>query len=207
MIIGTIGAGDMATTIAGFALRAGHEVRLSGRNQAKLAQVVAQLGTGASAATPREVAEADIIILAVNWPDVAAALAACPSLDGKIVVDATNPLLQREPVFKLADFGDRISSEIVADQIPRARIVKAFNTIRTEDFRNGPRRGDARRVIMFSGDDTGAKATVKALIESFGFVAIDLGGLVSGGRLQSMGGPLATGHDFLIAGDSMDERV
>jgi predicted dinucleotide-binding enzyme len=53
-------------------------------------------------------------------------------------------------------------------------------------------------VICVSGEDEEPKRVVKDLIESFGFVAIDLGGLVTGGRIQQAGGPLA-GLDLLVA--------
>jgi len=53
-------------------------------------------------------------------------------------------------------------------------------------------------VIFVSGDDGESKRAVKNLIESFGFAAIDLGGLVTGGRIQQAGRPLA-GLDLFIA--------
>lgn len=207
MIIGIIGAGDMATTIAQHALKAGHQVRLLGRNPEKLSQTIARLGDGSSAATCDELLAADMVVLAVSWSDVEQALAGCRPKPGTILVDATNALVRHADSFEVTDFGDRISSEIVAELAPGTRVVKAFNTIRTEDFRAGPRRGDARRVLMVSGDDSNAKAAVKALIESFGFMVADLGSLSTGGRLQSFGGPLATGHDFLVAGDTIDDRT
>ena len=52
-------------------------------------------------------------------------------------------------------------------------------------------------MIFVSGDDEESKRVVKDLIESFGFAAIDLGGLVTGGRTQQAGGPLA-GLDLFI---------
>lgn len=207
MIVGFIGAGDMASTIARHALNAGHQVRMLGRNKEKLARTVAELGDGASAATCDEVLAADIVVLAVSWADVESALSGCRPQPGAILVDATNAIVRRSDAFEIAEFGDQISSEIVARLAPGARVVKAFNTIRTEDFRAGPWRGDARRMIMLSGDDVEAKATVKSLIEGFGFMAVDLGGLSTGGRLQTFGGPFATGHDFLAAGDTISERV
>ena len=65
-------------------------------------------------------------------------------------------------------------------------------------FNDGPVKGQGKRVIFVSGDDEESKRVVKGLIESLGFAAIDLGGLVTGGRLQQAGGPLA-GLDLFIA--------
>ena len=65
-------------------------------------------------------------------------------------------------------------------------------------FNEGPVRGQGKRVIFVSGDHEESKRVVKDLIGSFGFAAIDLGGLVTGGRIQQAGGPLA-GLDLFIA--------
>ena len=77
--------------------------------------------------------------------------------------------------------------------------VKAFNSIVTARFNEGPVKNGGNRVIFVSGDVESPKTVVKNLIESFGFAAIDLGGLVTGGRIQQAGGPLA-GLDLLVAG-------
>jgi 8-hydroxy-5-deazaflavin:NADPH oxidoreductase len=98
----------------------------------------------------------------------------------------------------LADLGNQGASEIVSHLAPGARLVKAFNSIVMTNFEAGPTRGDARRVLFVSGDDDTAKSTIKALISSFGFAVIDLGGLKAGGRLQQAGGPIA-GRDLLVA--------
>src|SRR5258708_4590961 len=79
---------------------------------------------------------------------------------------------------------------------PGGRVVKAFNPIVTARFNEGPVKNGGRRIIFVSGDHPEPKQTIKSLIESFGFVAIDLGGLATGGRLQQAGGPLA-GRDLV----------
>ena len=203
MKIGFIGAGNMAVVIARYALKAGNEVVLTARNADRLAGVVKQLGKGAAAGTPAEVAASDIVVLTVPWPNIKDALAALPPLNGKILVDVTNPFAELQPKLVFADLGGRSASEIVAEYVPAAKLVKAFNTIRAEDFEAGPKRGDARRVLFISGAEADSKAKIKALIQSFGFVAVDLGGLVTGGRLQQAGGALASGEDYLVAGEKI----
>jgi len=47
-------------------------------------------------------------------------------------------------------------------------------------------------------DDKDAKAVVMGLVNDFGYAPVDLGGLVSGGRMQQAGGPIA-GHDWVVA--------
>ena len=199
MKIGMIGAGSVAQAVARYALALGHEVVLSSRGgPAKLAAVTAALGAGASSASCVEAAMAEIVLLAVPWPNVPAALGELPDWNGRILIDATNPFRQTVPQLILDDLGDRGASEIVAALAPGARVVKALNSIRMVNFEAGPVRNGARRVVFVSGDDSDAKRVVASLIESFGFSVIDLGGLRTGGRFQQAGSPLA-GLDLLIA--------
>ena len=89
------------------------------------------------------------------------------------------------------DLHGRISSEMVAELVKGARLVKAFNHLRADILASDPRADGGRRVLFYSGDDSVAKADVGALIDRLGFAGIDLGPLALGGRLaQFPGGPL-----------------
>jgi predicted dinucleotide-binding enzyme len=199
MRFGTIGAGAVALAFAREALAQGHQVVLSSRGGPdSLAEKIAELGSGASAAPIVEAAKLDYVLLAVPWRNIAGALKGLPDWDGRVLIDATNPFIETSPKLVLDDLRGIGASEIVARLAPGARIVKAFNSIHIVRFNEGPVKSGARRVIFVSGDDEGSKTFVKGLIESFGFAAIDLGGLVSGGSMQQAGGPLA-GLDLLVA--------
>ena len=199
MRIGTIGAGEVALAVAREALAQGHEVVLSSRSGPDaLADKVSELGRGAAAATVEEAASLDYVLLAVPWKNVESALHGLPEWNGRVLIDATNPFVETSPMLVLADLGGIGASEIVAGFAPGARIVKAFNSIRMAHFNEGPSKDQGTRVIFVSGDDDEAKQAVQDLIESFGFAAIDLGGLVTGGRLQQAGGPLA-GLDLFVS--------
>jgi predicted dinucleotide-binding enzyme len=200
MKIGTIGAGTVARAFARAALAAGHQVALSGRHGPEaLADTVAELGDGASAATIEQAASLNYVLLAVPWPNIEDALRGLPAWNGRVLIDASNPFSAYSPQLVLADLGHRSASEVVAALAPGARVVKAFNSIVTDRFNEGPAKNGGRRVIFVSGDDLESKAFIKGLIESFGFEPIDLGGLVPGGRLQQAGGPLA-GRDLVVFG-------
>jgi predicted dinucleotide-binding enzyme len=200
MKFGTIGAGAVALAFARAALAAGHEVALSGgRGPAPLAGKVAELGHGASAATVAAAASLDYVLLAVPWTNIKDALRGLPAWNGGVLIDATNPFSEYSPNLVLADLRGEGASEIVAGLAPGARVVKAFNSIVIERFNEGPAKDGGRRVIFISGDDAEPKEFIKGLIKSFGFEPIDLGGLVTGGRLQQAGGPLA-GHDLVNFG-------
>ncbi|MHA7066253.1 NADPH-dependent F420 reductase [Azospirillum argentinense] len=103
---------------------------------------------------------------------------------GRIVVDATNAI--DFPAFTPKDLGGRLSSEVVADAVPGARVVKAFNTLPAAVLAKDPNDG-GRRVLFLSGNDAAAKAAVAGLICRLGFAPIDLGPLAAGGRLQQFG--------------------
>ena len=199
MKIGFIGAGAVAQSLARSALQAGHEVVLSARRGPQaLCDIAAGLGPGASEDTVQEVARFDLVMLAVPWLQVPSALEGLHNWAGRILVDTTNPFTQYEPELVLADLGDTGASEIVAAHAPGARVVKAFNAIRMEHYDKGPKFHDGKRVIFVSGDDEDAKAVVTGLVNDFGYASVDLGGLVSGGRMQQAGGPIA-GHDWVVA--------
>ena len=99
----------------------------------------------------------------------------------------------------LADLGDKGASEVVAALAPRARIVKAFNSIVTARLNEGPKKNSGRRIVFVSGDHPEPTEFVMSVIESFGFVPIYLGGLATVGHLQQAGGPLA-GRDLVDFG-------
>jgi 8-hydroxy-5-deazaflavin:NADPH oxidoreductase len=192
--VGTIGAGTVAQTIAGLALAAGHKVILSNsRGPDSLTELAGLLGANASAGTVAEAARADIVILAVGWDQVPAALQELTHWDGRIVIDATNQWHHHDPGAKV-DLGDLTGSEYIATLTPGARIVKAFNTVFMNVVAKSAHGSDGRLVIFLAGDDTDAKATVSTFIDSLGFAPIDLGELREGGRLMQAGGPLIALH-------------
>ncbi len=181
--IGIIGAGNIGQALARTALRAGREVVIANsRGPESLAPLVADLGTGVSAGTVREAAAAaGVVAIAVPWTSVPAAVSGL-KWDGQPVIDATNAWN--------VDLGGRTSSEIVADLVPGARLIKAANTLAADVLGADPHDAGGRRVIFLSGDDAAAKAAVAELFDTAGFFAIDLGDLVTGGRMQQLGGPL-----------------
>ena len=141
------------------------------------------MGEGASAGTVDEAATADIVVVAVPWPRAGEAVEGL-RWNGRIVIDATND-------FDPGDLEGSTSSEVLADRVPGAQVVKAANTLGAGVLAADPHEGGGRRVIFLSGDDAEAKSEVSALFEDAGFAAIDLGGLATGGAMQQVGGPLA----------------
>ena len=190
MSIGIIGSGAIGTAFARTLARTGIEATISNsRGPESLKELARELGPSIKAGAREQAARADIVFVAVNWTKLPAALAGLPEWSGRILIDANNPI--EALLFKPVDLKGRVSSEIVADLVPGARVVKAFNHLRAEVLAGDPRSDGGRRVLFYSGNDSAAKTEVASLIDHIGFVGIDLGSLAVGGKLaQFSRGPL-----------------
>ena len=150
--------------------------------------VVPERGEMPSITTLKAAVEEDVVFLSVCWAELAETLSRIADWEGRILIDATNPML---PANEPADIGRRTSSEIVRDLSPGAQLVKAFNALPPEVLAAEPQQNHGRLVVFLSGDHLRAKTEVGRLVDQLGFVGIDLGGLVSGGKLlQFPDGPL-----------------
>jgi 8-hydroxy-5-deazaflavin:NADPH oxidoreductase len=182
--VGIIGAGRLGQAMARTSLRAGRSVVIANsRGPESLASVVSELGAGVSPGTAAEAAAADITVVAVPWPAVAEAVRGL-DWNGHVVIDATND-------WAADDLNGRTSSELLADLVAGARVVKAANTLGADVLSLDPHEAGGRRVIFVSGDDADAKADVVALFDEAGFAPIDLGDLATGGGMQQIHHPLA----------------
>jgi predicted dinucleotide-binding enzyme len=187
--VGIIGAGRLGQALARTVRRAGRDVVLANsRGADSLTSVVRGLGEGVSAGEVADAAACELVMLAVPWTSVPSAL------DGlqwavEVVVDATNAVLI--PSLEPAPLGGRTSSEIVAELVPGARLVKAANTLGADVLGSDPVVDGGRRVLFLSGDHEPAKDTVAQLFAQAEFFTIDLGDLATGGALQQAGAPLA----------------
>ncbi|WP_219094910.1 NADPH-dependent F420 reductase [Pseudomonas sp. UMAB-40] len=190
--IGIIGAGAIGSAFARALSRKGIEIVIANsRGPETLASLVDELGPTARAGTREEAAAQAIVLVAVNWSKLPTALAGLPNFDGRIVIDANNSI--EAPSFKAVDLQGRMSSEVFAEWVPGARVVKAFNHLAARLLESDPAAEGGQRVLFVSGDDAEAKAQVIGLTERLGFFGIDLGELSVGARLaQFPGGPLPT---------------
>src|SRR6185436_16892272 len=154
--VGIIGAGRIGQAMARTASRAGRTVVISNsRGPQTLTSVVETLGDGVSAGTVEQASTAAIVVLAVPWGNVRDAVQGL-EWNGQVVIDATND-------FDPSDLNGRTSSEVVADLVSPARVVKGANTLQAATLASDPHEAGGRRVLFLSGDDADAKSEVIAL--------------------------------------------
>jgi predicted dinucleotide-binding enzyme len=189
MTYAIIGSGAIGSALARQFARSNIDVQIANsRGPDSLAGLVAELGSYATPTTLPEAMKADTVILAVPFTAVADAVQGAAEWSGRIVVDATNAI--DFPAFTPKDLGGRPSTDIVAETVPGARVVKAFNTLPAAVLASDPTQDGGRRVLFVSGNDASANADIASLIERLGFAAITLGELNQGGLLQQFSAPL-----------------
>jgi 8-hydroxy-5-deazaflavin:NADPH oxidoreductase len=204
MKIGIIGAGDVGQTLAKLWIQAGHSVILSSRHPETLGTIIQELGSSAKAATVAQAAiEGEVLFLAINYWTVDEAITQITThVDGKIVIDATNPLRYAEGGGTERVIKEReIAGLVMADKLPNARIVKAFTTLWTGYLQQNAHRSNPKIAVAFAGDALD-KPVVAALIEDAGFEPVDLGTLADSRPLDP---PSAIWNKVLTA-DEVRER-
>ena len=152
--ISIIGLGNMASALADRALAGGNAVEIIGRDPAKAKEVAAALG-GATVGTAGTAPAGDIVVLAVPYASAVAVLGQYgDALNGKVIVDITNPITPDFTGF-LTPEGSSGAQEIAKAAHAGAHVVKAFNTLFSNVLAAGP--ADGRPLDVFiAGDDAQA---------------------------------------------------
>jgi 8-hydroxy-5-deazaflavin:NADPH oxidoreductase len=188
--IGVIGSGNIGSTVGRLWIKAGHQVLFSSRNPENLKQLVDSLGPLAQAGTVRDALTfGDVALIAVPYgayPQIGKDYAR--ELAGKIVLDAGNAVPSRDgEISKEAqELGIGLTS---AKYLPKARIVRVFNTLSYMVLASNAHRAGERMAIPFAGDDKEALAMASKLIQDAGFDPVIVGSLQSA-KLFARGGPL-----------------
>ncbi|HEX8366976.1 MAG TPA: NAD(P)-binding domain-containing protein [Pyrinomonadaceae bacterium] len=190
MKIGIIGAGHIGANAARLFIEAGHEIAIANSRGAETLQdLVAGLGERAQAVNAEEAANFGEVVF-VSIPFGKYKELPAETFAGKIVIDSNNYYPDRDGSFAELDKNETTSSELLAQHLGGARVVKGFNTIwfehlKTQGDKNLP--VEERRAIFIAGDDAEAKETVAKLIADIGFAAVDTGDLSDGGLAQQPG--------------------
>ena len=180
--ISIIGSGNMANAIGTRAAQHGHTIEIMSRDAAKAQALADQIGHGATVGTFGARPAGDIVILAVLYGGAVDVISQYDdALDGKILVDITNPF-NADASGVVTTPGNSVSQQIAAVAPKSAHVVKAFNTI----F-GGVIAQDKPLDAFFAGDDVEAKARVSAFLETLDMRALDAGPLEMAHALEWAG--------------------
>jgi len=166
--VSIVGTGNMGQAIASVVTKSGNTVELLGKEDTH---------------TP---ISGDIVILAVPYPALAQVLAErAGQFDEKIVVDITNPV-NFETFDSLTVPADSSAAAELSAKLPRARVLKAFNTTFAGTLAAGVV-GPLTTTVLIAGDDDDAKTTLAGLVTAGGLKAIDAGMLRRARELEALG--------------------
>ena len=199
-----IGVGNIGGAVAGHLVAGDEAVVLAARDQSDAEAVARKLGPRATAASVEDaIAGADTVVFAL-WLD--ALQDVIPrngrGLEGKVVVDPSNPLGFDENGQMIRTLPDGQSSgAIVASLLPAsAHYVKAFGTLAADSLASSANR-DPRAVLFYATDDDEAAATAERLIRLAGFDPLKVGGVADAVRIEMPGGDL---HQASLNGALLD---
>jgi predicted dinucleotide-binding enzyme len=187
--IAVIGSGNVATALGpGFAAQ-GHTIVYGSRNpsEQKVKDLVAKTGHGATAASQTAaVMDADIVVLAVPGTAAEQVVKSLGDLSGKIILDPTNRV-DRGTSDGYANYGlaSGSNAELIQALQPKAKVVKAFNTLNVKQMVDPASSGGALSIPIV-GDDAAARATVAALVKGMKLEPVDLGPLRYARVLEEM---------------------
>lgn len=183
MKIAIIGAGNVGRALGARWAANGHTVIYGVRDTAspKLADI--DRSKFAVQPSAQAAAGADVVLLATPWGGTKAAIESCGGFAGKVVLDATNPLL---PMLAGLDHAEgKSGGQRVQEWAPQAKVVKIFNTTGFNNMTNTKYGADGV-MMLYCGDDAGAKGIAKGLAEEIGFNAVDFGPIANAGYTENV---------------------
>ena len=179
MRIGILGSGLMGGKLGTLFVRAGHDVVFSyARSEQKLKRLAREARGNARAGTPGEAArDSDVLLLAVHWSRVDDVLQQAGDVSGKVLISCSLPMNTDDTALVIAHTSS--GAEVLAEKVPKARLVSAFNTVPSEVLFGvfGARRKARRPSLVYCGDDVKSKRTAARLIRDLGFDPVDAGPL------------------------------
>jgi predicted dinucleotide-binding enzyme len=184
--IGIIGSGIVGRTLANGFIKHGYDVTIGTNTASKRDDLQAKTNGKATVGSFEDAATfGEIVVLATKGTAAEAALrsAGIANLNGKTVIDTTNPIADAPPVKGVLQYftsqNDSLMERLQA-LATEAHFVKAFCSVGNAVMVN-PDFNGVQPTMFICGNDEGAKREVTAILEQFGFEAADMGG-VEGAR-------------------------
>ncbi|MFF7990586.1 NADPH-dependent F420 reductase [Kitasatospora xanthocidica] len=205
MTTAIVGVGNIGSAVARHLVTGGESVVLAAKGASRAEELADELGPLAHAASVRDaIAGADTVVFAV-WLDTMRELIpqVAPLLDGKVVIDPSNPIAfdEKGRIVRSLPEGQSAGSVAAALLPANAHYVKAFGTLAAEVLAANANRTPRRAALFYATDDESAAATAERLIRAAGFDPVKAGGLAAAGRIEAPGGDL---HQFGSDGEVVD---
>jgi hypothetical protein len=187
MKVTIVGAGNMGRGIGTRAVAGGHEVEIVDRDAEQARALAEELGGSVTALGPNDPLGGEIVVFAVYYPAINDAVREyADRVEGKVVVDITNPV-DSVTWDDLATPAGTSSAEEVAQLLPdETPVVKAFNTTFAPTLVAGEVGGQQLDVLI-AGDDDAAKRKVAQLVADGGLRPVDVGPLRRARQLEQLG--------------------
>jgi predicted dinucleotide-binding enzyme len=187
MNIGIIGSGNMGKNLARLWAEKGHNIYITSNEPEQTKAVAESIGRNISPCSVKELADnCGVIVFAFPYESLDDVLSKTGTLSGKTIINIINPLTPDLLGLQLGF--DTSASEVIAQKMPGANIVTAFNTVPSPVFESKDYRyGEKRSSVFYCGDDKEAKSVVHGLIEDIGFEAVDSGPLTNARFIEPMG--------------------
>ena len=187
-----IGVGNLGGTVARHLVNGGETVVLAAKDEPRAQALADELGTLASAASVADAIDAAGTVVLAVWLDPLKDVLAqyATRLDGKVVIDPTNPIgFENGQMIRTLPDGQS-SSSVVRDLLPAgAHYVKAFGSLGATQWADAANQ-EPRVVLFYATDDDRAESTAQQLIRTAGFEPMDVGGLGAVGRMEGPSGDL-----------------
>ncbi len=170
MKIAIIGKGNVGSALYNGLIKAGHEIKFGHRDPNEPVADAAKWG--------------ELIILAVPYENANNAIETIKQFaDGKTIIDVMNAIGSN---MDLGISCTTSSAEETQKKLPKAHVVKAFNTVFASNQSTGMVAGE-QLTAFFAGDNLKAKKTVAQLTKDIGFEPVDCGPLKAARNLEAMG--------------------
>lgn len=191
MKIAIVGTGNMGTGLGRQFAGGGHEVIVGSRDPERARAKAGEIGAAGHGTYDEAIAQAEAFLLAVNWWDLEGVFPRLGDVDGKILIDCTNPYTDNTYSIP-ADLGGRAGAEVIQERLPGARVVEAWNHVYAQIVNSSPDFGGRAASVLLAGDDAAAKDAVARLARDAGYDPWDAGPLWSAFNVEKVAAVMIT---------------
>lgn len=191
MKVAIVGTGNMGTGLGRQFAAAGREVIVGSRDPERARAKAEEIGAAGHGTYADAIAQADAFLLAVNWWDIEETFPKLGNVDGKILIDCTNPYTDNT-YSTPADLGGRSAAEVIQARLPDARVVKAWNHVYAQIVNSSPDLSGQAASVLLASDDVAAKEVVAVLARDAGYDPVDAGPLWSAFNVEKVAAVMIT---------------